>query len=175
MYPLLILTSDITSPQAPKACSGSRVLASSTRQSFFCQDIKKQRAWWIERDPWAGRREEGSPKPPNRQLERMCKRTMSKCITQASHNNRQLEGLSGYQHNTSQAISVRQDKRKPLKRRHQLMSTIQSKPKRFCQNRNLFIIIWTSTMVTLALTIWKYTKDDTPRQIYFILLLLQHQ
>ena len=42
MYPLLILTSDITSPQAPKACSGSRVLASSTRQSFFCQDIKKQ-------------------------------------------------------------------------------------------------------------------------------------
>ena len=41
MYPLLILTSDITSPQAPKACSGSRALASSTRQSFFCQDTKK--------------------------------------------------------------------------------------------------------------------------------------
>ena len=34
------------------------------------------------------------------------------------HNNRQLQGLSGYQHNTSQAISVRKDKRKPLKRRH---------------------------------------------------------
>ena len=64
MYPLLILTSDITSPQAPKACSGSQVLASSTRQSFFCQDIKKQRAWWIERDLWRGRREEGSPNPP---------------------------------------------------------------------------------------------------------------
>ena len=69
----------------------------------------------------------------NRQLERMWKRTMSKCITHSYHNNRQLEGLSGYQHNTSQAISVRQDKRKPLKRRHQLMSTIQSKPNRFRQ------------------------------------------
>ena len=139
-YPLLIWTSDITSPQAPKACSGSRVLASSTRQSFFCQDRKEPGGFdpldWGRSLKRTKRRRVTQASHNNRQLERMCKRVMSKCITHSSHNNRQLEGLSGYQHNTSQAISVRKDKRKPLKRRHQMMSTTQSKPKRFCQNRN---------------------------------------
>ena len=100
---------------------------------------------------------------------------MSKCITQASHNNRQLEGLSGYQHNTSQAISVRQDKRKHLKRRHQMVSTTQSKPNSFVKKEILLKVNYSDTSEFLELMLWNDTKDDAPTQIYFILLLLQHQ
>ena len=49
------------------------------------------------------------------QATRRWKRMMSRSIVHVSRN-KQLWGLSGYQHNTGQAISVRKDKREPQKK-----------------------------------------------------------
>ena len=129
MYPLLILTSDITSPQAPKACSGSRVLASSTRQSSVDRKEPGGLREILEEDE----EKKGHPILPQQATRKNVQEGDEQMYHPLLPQQEATRGLSGYQHNTSQAISVRKDKRKPLKRRHQMMSTIQSKPNRFCQ------------------------------------------
>ena len=55
------------------------------------------------------------------------------------------------------------------------MSTIQSKPNRFVKKEILLKVNYSDTSEFLELMLWNDTKDDAPTQIYFILLLLQHQ